>query len=43
MYEMQNIEVIYEKIYKKLPRPTESMQTTPGLKTTALNPKHLQK
>jgi len=43
MYERQNIEVIYEHIYQELSRPTENRQTTPRLKTTALNPKHLQK
>jgi len=43
VYEVQNIEVIYEHIYQELSRPTENRQTTRRLKTTALNPKHLQK
>jgi len=43
MYEIKNTEVIYEHIYQELSRPTENRQTTPRLKSTALNPKHLQK
>jgi len=41
MYEIQNIEVIYEHIYQELSRPTENRQTTSRLKTTVS--KHLQK
>ena len=30
MYEIKNIEVIYEHIYQELSRPTENKQTAPS-------------